>query len=45
MLALIKNGHPHDSAAQWYGALIGGVALGLLTNSELITKIPVPRSV
>jgi hypothetical protein len=45
MLALIKNGRPPDSAAQWYGALIGGAALGLLTNSELITKIPIPRAV
>jgi hypothetical protein len=45
MAALIKNGRPPESASQWYGALVAGAALGLLTNSELITKIPVPRNI
>jgi uncharacterized membrane protein len=40
LLYLIKDGHVPDSAAYWYGALVTGVGLGLLTNSELITKLP-----
>ena len=40
LLALIKDGHPPDSGATWYGAAGIGVGLGLLTNSELVTRLP-----
>jgi hypothetical protein len=40
LLYLIKDGHVPDSAAYWYGAVVTGVGLGLLTNSELIVKLP-----
>lgn len=40
LLYLLKDGHVPDSAAYWYGALVTGVGLGLLTNSELIVKLP-----
>lgn len=38
LIALIKDGHPPESASAWYSALILGLGLGALTNSELITK-------
>jgi hypothetical protein len=40
LLALLSAGHVPDTAAQWYGALLLGFALGLLTNSELVTRLP-----
>lgn len=40
LIFFIKDGHPPDAGIQWYGALGIGVGLGLLTNSELVTKLP-----
>jgi hypothetical protein len=39
MLVLVKDAHLPDNAANWYGAGLLGLGLGLLTNSELITKV------
>jgi hypothetical protein len=39
LLFLVKDGHLPDNGVVWYGALLMGLALGLLTNSELITKL------
>jgi hypothetical protein len=36
---LLKNNHVPDSGLYWYSALGAGVALGLLTNSELLSKL------
>lgn len=39
LLVLVKEGHLPENGAAWYGALLLGLGLGLLTNSELITKL------
>jgi hypothetical protein len=39
LVSLIKDGNPPDNALSWYSALAMGVGLGLLTNSELLTKL------
>ena len=39
MLFLIKDGHLPADGVSWYGAGLLGLALGLLTNSELVTKL------
>jgi len=36
---LVKNNHVPDSGLYWYSTLGSGVALGLLTNSELLSKL------
>jgi hypothetical protein len=41
MVLLLKNGHLPDGGATWYGALVLGLGLGLLTNSDLITRFKV----
>ncbi len=38
LVALTKDGHPPQNGAYWYTALAVGVSLGLLTNSELLTR-------
>lgn len=40
LVALVQDGQPPQNATYWYTALAMGVGLGLLTNSELLTKIP-----
>lgn len=39
LLYLIRDGHPPDSAATWYGAVLTGLGLGFLTNNDLIGRI------
>ena len=39
LLILVREGRLPDNGAVWYGALLMGLGLGLLTNSELITKL------
>ena len=39
LLSLMKDGRPPSNAPYWYSALIIGVGLGLLTNSELLTRV------
>jgi hypothetical protein len=39
LLLLLKDNHVPDTALYWYTALGAGVALGALTNSELITRV------
>jgi len=39
LLYLMKEGHPPDSAAAWYGALLTGIGLGFLTNNDLLARI------
>lgn len=39
LLVLLKDNHVPDTGLYWYAALGSGVALGALTNSELITKV------
>jgi len=38
LVALTKDGRPPANGAYWYTALTVGVGLGLLTNSELLTR-------
>jgi len=40
LVALVQDGQPPQNATYWYTALAVGVGLGLLTNSELLTKLP-----
>ncbi len=42
MLYLSHSGRPPDAAAQWPGALTLGASLGVLTNSELFTRLGKP---
>ncbi len=42
MLLLLKDAHLPDNAGSWYGAMILGFSLGLLTNSDLVTKFRLP---
>jgi hypothetical protein len=45
MTVLIKDSHLPDSATTWYGALLFGLGLDTLTNSDLITRIrPAPTT-
>jgi hypothetical protein len=46
LIGFIRNELPPDAAAYWYGALILGVGVGALTNSELLTRLVagLPRS-
>jgi hypothetical protein len=39
LLYLMKEGHPPDSAAAWYGALLTGIGLGFLTNNDLLARV------
>ena len=39
LLYLMREGHPPDSAAAWYGALLTGIGLGFLTNNDLLARI------
>lgn len=39
MVALLTDGRPPEAGRMWPGALATGVGLGLLANSELITRI------
>jgi hypothetical protein len=39
LLALVTNGHPPDTAGVWYAALLLGVGLGLLANTDLVLRI------
>lgn len=39
LVALTKAGHPPETGNLWYTALAAGVGIGLLTNSELLTRI------
>jgi hypothetical protein len=39
LMSLMKDGHPPSNAPYWYSALGIGVGLGLLTNSDLLTKV------
>lgn len=41
--SLIKNGRPPEQACAWYSSILAGVALGFLTNSDLMTKLPIPK--
>ena len=41
LLYLMKEGHPPDSAAAWYGAVLTGIGLGFLTNNDLLARIKV----
>jgi hypothetical protein len=38
LIAMTKGNHPPDTGNLWYTALAVGVGIGLLTNSELLTK-------
>lgn len=40
LVALVQDGQPPQNASYWYTALAVGVGMGLLTNSELLTKLP-----
>lgn len=40
LASMIKLGWPPEQACSWYGAVLVGVALGFLTNSDLMTKLP-----
>jgi len=42
LLYLSHSGRPPDAAAQWPGALTLGGSLGVLTNSELFTRLGKP---
>jgi hypothetical protein len=39
LIALTKADHPPETGNLWYTALAVGVGIGLLTNSELLTRI------
>ena len=39
LVALLSDGSPPETGRMWPGALASGVGLGLLANSELITRI------
>ena len=39
LVGLIKESRPPDTGATWYAALALGTALGVLTNSELLTRL------
>jgi hypothetical protein len=39
LLYLMRDGHPPDSAAAWYGAILTGSGLGFLTNNDLLARI------
>jgi hypothetical protein len=39
LLYLMREGHPPDSAAAWYGAILTGSGLGFLTNNDLLARI------
>lgn len=39
MLLLLKSGHVPDESAYWYEALVLGVGLGLLTNTDLVLRV------
>ncbi len=39
LASLAKDGHPPAGAGFWNTAFVSGVALGLLTNSDLLTRI------
>ncbi len=39
LAALMKNGRPPASAEYWPEAIVLGVGLGLLTNSDLLTRV------
>jgi hypothetical protein len=41
LVATMKDGLPPITASYWHAALTAGFALGLLTNSELLTKVKV----
>jgi hypothetical protein len=41
LLYLMKEGHPPDSAAAWYGAVLTGIGLGFLANNDLLARIKV----
>jgi hypothetical protein len=42
LASFIKEGRPPEQGCSWYGAMLAGVALGFLTNSDLMTKLPIP---
>jgi hypothetical protein len=42
LVYLISGDRPPDSACTWYGAIVGGVALGFLSNAQLMSKISIP---
>ena len=46
LVSFVKNDFPPEAAARWYGALVVGVGVGALTNSELLTRLiaGLPRS-
>jgi len=39
LVALVKDNHAPDSGLYWYSALGLGFGIGLLTNSDLITRL------
>jgi hypothetical protein len=39
LTALVKDNHPPESAMYWYSALGLGFGIGLLTNSDLVTRL------
>lgn len=39
LTVLIKDNHPPDSGMYWYSALSLGFGIGLLTNSDLVTRL------
>ena len=39
LVFMAKSGRPPESGALWPGALATGIGLGLLTNSELLTRL------
>ena len=39
LMSLMKDGRPPMNASYWYNALVIGVGLGLLTNSDLLTRV------
>jgi hypothetical protein len=39
LATLVKEDHPPDTGSYWYSALLLGFGMGLLTNSDLITRL------
>ena len=39
LVALVKDNHAPDSGLYWYSALGLGFGIGLLTNSDLVTRL------
>jgi len=42
LVYLINGGRPPEVACTWYGSIVAGVALGFLSNAQLMSKLPIP---